>query len=149
MIVDEHKFHLSVPVEDVYTFITGAENMLSLLPKDAALTYTGVEAKPDGGYRYEVVYNLFRMKIITVSETIEMIPNQKLVIASKGQINGQTIWTLAQEDEGTRVTIGYEYAEPENTLRAVVHSYTNIVIRNTLSQIADNARMRIKARAAN
>ena len=149
MIVDEHTFHLAVPVEDVYAFITVAENMLSLLSQDPALSYTGVEVKPDGGYRYVVIYNLFRMKIITISETTVLIPNQKLVIDSKGQINGQTIWTLTPDETGTQVRIHYEYAEPENTLRAVASMLSNIVVRSTLYEIATNAQARIKARPAN
>ncbi len=148
MIIDQHQFHLSMPVEEVYAFIIVAENMLSLLPNDPALTYSGVETKPDGGYRYEVIYNLFRMKIVTISETVELIPNEKLVIESEGQINGQTIWTLTPDENGTRVTISYEYDEPDNTLRAITSLYANVVIRSTLFEIANNAQSRIKPRGA-
>ncbi len=146
VIADSHEFYLAVSIEEVYAFITISENMLSFLPKDPSLTYSDVEVKPDGGYRYRVVYKVMGIKITTLTETVEMIPNEKLVIESKGQINGETIWTLTPVEGGTWVSIHYEYSEPENIFQAVARSYAHVVVRSTLSEIARNARSLIKPR---
>lgn len=143
MIVDENTLQLKTPVDDVWAFISKAENMVSLISQDS-MTVSEIQDKPDGGYAYQVTYQFFRLKIKSSSETCEIIPGEKLVIQTQGQFNGRTIWLLVPEEEGTRLTICYEYDEPTGLPTPLTRSFTQVIIRDTLSTIADNVRSMLK-----
>lgn len=110
--------------------------MLGLIPPDRQFYVSDVQTMPDGNYSYRVTYQFLKIEIVTASRTTEMIPGERLVIETTGQMNGLTIWQLADDDGGTRVTLRAEYEDTPGPMSSVTSRFARRTVVNTLTHIA-------------
>jgi uncharacterized membrane protein len=71
-----------------------------------------VASLPRGGTSFKWVYKMAGMRIDGASDTVEIIPNQRVTTKSMSGIVNTFTWNFQPEAGGTRVNLRIEYTVP-------------------------------------
>lgn len=106
----ERSVVINAPVSKVFAFAADPANLPSIWP--ALEQVRDVKPQPNGGSAFDYVYNMGGMRFSGHTDTIEFIPDARLVTQSKSGVENVFNWTFAPENAGTRVTIQVDYKVP-------------------------------------
>lgn len=118
----EKSILIDAPVEKVFSYVNeDPTNLLEIWP--SMVDVKDVEQLPNGGTRFRWVTKLAGVRQEGTSEDIEVVPNQKVVSKTKGDVDSTATWTYEPEDGGTRVTTVTEYTVPVPVLGKVAEAF--------------------------
>ena len=101
---------INTPIEKVFNYIDDTSNLPEIWP--SLVEVTDVKPLPDGGHTDRWVYKMAGMHLKGSSEGTEHIPNQRIVIKSKGGVESIQTWTFQPDAGGTKVAFEVEYTVP-------------------------------------
>jgi uncharacterized membrane protein len=135
----EKSITVNAPVEKVFVYVENPMNQLEYLPsivevKD--LTGQGV------GAHYRWTYKMAGLRFEGESTLKEHIPNERIVVETKGGIVSTWSWTFTPEDGGTQVNLAVEYTVPIPVLGKLGEA---LVLKQNERE-ADQAMANIKAK---
>ncbi|MFC1874423.1 SRPBCC family protein [Chloroflexota bacterium] len=107
---------LKAPLEAVFSYIADPINWPEFW--SSLVRVTDVETLPNGGYRANFEYKMAGRLFTGSGEYTEFIPNQLIVIKTKGGVKSTMTWTFqsSAKDE-TGVTFMVEYNIPNPLLK--------------------------------
>ena len=105
----ERSITINAPVEKVFAYVDDPMSQLEYLPSI-------VEVKDVTGHgvgaHYRWTYKMAGLRFEGESTMTEYIPNERMVVQSKGGIVSTWSWTFTPEDGGTKVNLTVEYTIP-------------------------------------
>ena len=105
----EKSITVNAPVEKVFAYVENPMNQLEYLPSIVEVkdvTGQGV------GAHYRWAYKMTGLRFEGESTLNEYIPNERMVVETKGGIVSTWSWTFTPEDGGTKVNLTVEYTIP-------------------------------------
>ena len=105
----EKSITVNAPVEQVFAYVENPMNQLEYLPSIVEVkdvTGQGV------GAHYRWTYKMTGLRFEGESMLNEYIPNERMVVETKGGIASTWSWTFTPEDGGTKVHLTVEYTIP-------------------------------------
>ena len=106
----EKSIFINAPVEKVFAFMVEPTNMPEIWP--SMIEIKNMQPLPNGLNCYDWVYKMAGMRFEGHSESIEIVPNQRVVTRGEGGIPNTFIWTYQPEETGTRITVNADYNLP-------------------------------------
>lgn len=106
----EKTAHINAPVKKVFDYMAEPSNQLEYWP--SVIEISNVERLPNGGYSADWVYKMAGFKLKGSSETLEFIPNERIVEKTKGGIESTFTWMFEKEGEWTKLTCKVDYKIP-------------------------------------
>ena len=101
---------IQAPVDRVFAYISDPNNQVEIWP--SIVEVSDVERLPDGGYTHGWVYKMAGVRLKGSTQTLEFIPNQRMVEETKGGLESVLTWTFEPENGGTKLTVVTEYKVP-------------------------------------
>src|SRR5947209_314129 len=98
---------LNAPVQWVFQYLSHCDTFMTLMPTDSSFEYTDVGPKPSGGFYYNMYYSFLRMKVLSLSETVRMVPNLEIVIETRGPLSGLAYWQIEPDGAGCKLTVRF------------------------------------------
>jgi coenzyme Q-binding protein COQ10 len=135
----EKSITINAPMEEVFAYVEDPMNQLEYLPSIVEVkdvTGQGV------GAHYHWTYKMTGLRFEGESTMTEYIPNERMVVETKGGIVSTWSWTFTPEDGGTRVDLTVEYTIPVPVLGRLGEA---LVLRQNERE-ADQALANIKAK---
>lgn len=135
----EKSITIKAPVEKVFAYIEDPMSNPEWLPslmevKD--VVGEGVEA------RFRWTYKMVGLRLEGESTTTEHVPNQRIVVQTKGGVSSTWTWRFESHDAGTKVTLVVEYTIPIPVLGKLAEA---LVVKQNEREL-DLAMTNIKAR---
>ena len=110
MIVVDKEVMVDAPIEKVYDYVSDPSNMVKYWP--SVMETKDLKPLPNGGYRARWVYKMAGIRLKGTGEHTEVVPNQYLVIETKGGVRSKIFWTFRSWEDATKVTLTVEYKMP-------------------------------------
>ncbi|HEY42595.1 MAG TPA: hypothetical protein G4O11_01295 [Anaerolineae bacterium] len=110
MVTFKDSIFINAPVEKVIDYHTNPRINTKYWPSFEDVK--DVEELPSGGKKDSWVYKMAVVRLEDTTETIEVIPNQRIVTKSKGGVESTFIYEYKPEGEGTRLSVEAEYIVP-------------------------------------
>ena len=105
----ERNITINAPVEEVFAYVEDPMSQLEYLPSMVEVKdVTGQGA----GAHYRWTYKMAGVRFEGESTMTEYVPNERMVVQSKGGILSTWTWIFAAEDGGTKVNLTVEYTIP-------------------------------------
>jgi carbon monoxide dehydrogenase subunit G len=105
----ERNITISTPVEKVFSYITNPENQLEWLPGITDIR----DIRGQGvGQKFGFTYKMMGISFKGESETLEVLPNERIVEKSSGGIVSTWTWTFKSEPGRTNINLVVEYDIP-------------------------------------
>jgi uncharacterized membrane protein len=101
---------ISAPVEKVFEYHSNPANNPEYWPSFQEVR--DIEDLPSGGKKFSWTYKMAGISLEGTTETVEVIPNKRLVIRSKGGIESTLAYDYTPEGEGTRFSVTIDYKVP-------------------------------------
>ncbi len=103
---------INAPVDKIFDYISTPNNLPEFWP--SLVEVTDIKSLPKGGYKGRYVYKMAGIHLRGTGEYTEIVPNESLVIMTKGGINSVLTWTFRSQANRTRVglTVNYEIPVP-------------------------------------
>ena len=101
---------INAPVEEVFAYVTDPMSQLEWLPSMVEVTDVNrTEHGVGSTYRWK-----YKMAAILEgdNETLEFVPNERVVARSRGGIDSTWTWTYEPQDGGTKLSVHIEYTIP-------------------------------------
>ncbi|RJP86611.1 MAG: SRPBCC family protein [Desulfobacteraceae bacterium] len=120
MVKAEGNIIINAPVEKTFGLLIDTEKLpdwMPLLIEVHDIQGSGV------GKKFKWTYKFIGMKFEGMSETVEEIPNKKVVTKSKAGIEAVWTFNLKQEGGGTKVDVLVEYTIPIPVLGKFAESF--------------------------
>lgn len=135
----ERSITINAPVEKVFAYVDDPMSQLEYLPSI-------VEVKDVTGHgvgaHYRWTYKMAGLRFEGESTMTEYIPNERMVVQSKGGIVSTWSWAFTAEDGGTKVNLTVEYTIPVPVLGKLGEA---LVLKQNERE-ADQAMANIKAK---
>lgn len=139
--VREH-IDLAAPVENVFAYMDDPTRQPDLTP---SLTRSHlVERLPNGGSHVEYTYRLLGFPLSGTLHATDYVPNERIVWAMRGDLNGTIRWYFASLDtpDRSRFTYAATYALPgpsftQTLLAPVVRRYNEREVHTLLRTLRD------------
>ncbi len=106
----EKEVTVKAPIEKVFSYISEPSNLPELWP--SVMEIKDVQSLPNGGYSGRWVYKMVGMRFEGTAQYTKILPNQWIVIETKGGVNSTITWTFRSREDITRVTLTIEYKVP-------------------------------------
>ena len=97
-------------LERVFRYVSDPNNWPELWP--SLVSVKDVKFLPNGGFSGTYQYKMIGMRFRGTGECTDYVPNQWMVINTKGGIHGRITLTFRAIEDKTRVTITIEYTVP-------------------------------------
>ncbi len=101
---------INAPVEKVFAYMEDPSHLPDIWP--SILAISNIQEEADGKKSYDWVYKMGGMKFNGKSETVEFIPNKRIVVNNPKGIKSKFTWDYEQEGSGTRLNFQAEYVIP-------------------------------------
>ena len=101
---------IHAPVDKVYNYMTEPTNLPEIWP--SMVEIKDVQQSPDGKAKYHWKYKMAGLFFEGDTETVEVVPNQRVVTHNTGGIPSSFVWTYQPENGGTKLTVEVEYTVP-------------------------------------
>ncbi len=132
--------HINAPVEKVFNYMSDPNHQPEYWP--SVIEISNVKRFPNGGYSADWVYKMAGFKFKGSGETLEFIPNKRIVERTKGGIESTFTWIFEKEGEGTKLTCKVDYKIPI----PVIGKLADAVIVKLNENEADVTMANLKAR---
>ncbi len=106
----ENKAIVNAPIEKIFGHIYELSNWLEFWP--SLMELRDVKPLPNGGYSARWVYKMAGMLFRGAGEYTSVVPNQLLVIETKGGVISTITWAFRSWGNRTRVFLTIEYTIP-------------------------------------
>jgi uncharacterized protein YndB with AHSA1/START domain len=107
----ERTITINAPVEKVFGYLTDPTKLPEIWP--SLIEVKDVQQLPEVvGSSYHWVYKMAGVRFEGTTETIEHVPNQRVVVKDKGGIQSTRSTLFQPENGGTKVTTQTEYTIP-------------------------------------
>lgn len=101
---------MKAPAEKIFHFMDDPYNLLGVWPSLSEVK--NVEKLPNGGVCYQYTLKVLGIPVAGYSEDIEHVQNVRTISRSSGGMDSLATVTFAPVDQGTHVTITYEFTVP-------------------------------------
>ena len=105
----ERSITINAPVEKVFTYIEDPMSNPEWLPSMMEVKDVVGEGAEK---RFRWAYKMVGMRLEGESTTTEHVPNQRIVVQTKGGASSTWTWTFEPHDAGTKVILVVEYTIP-------------------------------------
>ena len=105
-----HSVHIDAPPEKIWDYFGDPTHLPEIWP--SMLEVTDVEKLADGGRHYHWLYKMAGVKFEGETETVELVPKERLVDKTKGGIESTFVWAFKPENGGTKVELEVDYKVP-------------------------------------
>jgi uncharacterized membrane protein len=139
----ETSIFINAPVEKVFGYFDEPANHLEIWP--GWIEVTDVQRLPNGGFGFRWMYKMAGIRLEGTTQTIEHVPNQRIVGKSKGTIETTQIFTFQPEDGGTKVTFEIDYTLPIPLLGRLVEAVVVKQNQREVELVAANLKARMEA----
>lgn len=136
----EKEVTVVAPIEQVCTYISEPANVPEFWP--SVLEIKNVKPLPNGGYSGQWLYKMAGVTFEGRGTYTEVVPNQWLVIETRGGIKSRITWTFRSRGEVTRITLTIEYIIPIPLLGKLAEA----IIARMNDQEADLVMANLRAR---
>ena len=101
---------IEAPLEEIYDYVSYPSNLPEIWP--SLMEVKDVQPSPNGGYNLKWVYKMLGLRFEGKAEYTRTVPNEFIVIETKGGIKSTIVWTFRFREDKTRVTFTVEYKVP-------------------------------------
>ncbi|MFC1900571.1 SRPBCC family protein [Chloroflexota bacterium] len=101
---------INASIDKVFSYVSDFRNWPELWP--SLLAAEDVQSLPNGGYSARYEYKMVGVRFTGMGEFTEYVPNQWIVINTKGGIHSTITCTFRAIEDKTRVTLTIEYVVP-------------------------------------
>lgn len=131
---------INAPVEKVFAYMADPAHLPEIWP--SILEVTNIQEEADGKKSYDWIYKMAGMKFNGHSETLEFIPNKRIVVENTKGIDSKFTWDYEQAGSGTRLNLEAEYVIPLPLLGKLAES----VVTKKGDEEADDLLSTLKAK---
>ena len=136
----EKEITVNAPLERVFSYVNEPGNLPEFWP--SLIEINNVQPLPNGGYSALWVYKMAGMRFEGTGKYVDIVPNQYIVVETRGGIASTITWTFRARENMTRVTLTIEYKVPVPLLGKLAEAI--IVMMN--QQEGDLVMANLKAR---
>ena len=137
----ERSVGINAPVEEVFAYVSDPMSQLEWMPSMGEVTEVNLTEQGVGStYRWK--YKIAGMIFQGDNETLEFVPNKRVVARSKGGIDSTWTWTYEPQDGGTKLSVHTEYTIPVPVLGKLAEA----LVLGQSEREADLAMANIKAK---
>jgi len=111
---------INAPVEKVFAYMEDPAHLPDIWPSIQEIS--NIKEEADGKKSYDWAYKMGGMKFNGKSETVEFIPNKRIVVNNPKGIKSKFTWDYEQEGSGTRLNFQAEYVIPVPLLGKLAES---------------------------
>ena len=106
----EKAITIKAPVDRVFKFVSDPVNLPQIWP--SLFEIKGVRTLPNGGHKFEWLYNMAGQKVEGTVETLEHVPNERIVDKAIGDVESVFTWKFHGENGTTKVEFLADYKTP-------------------------------------
>ena len=107
---------VKAPVETVFNFLVDPHNLADIWPN--IVEVKGVKkARNTNGFKFSWEYKMAGVQFEGKCETIEHVPDERIVIKSTKGLDSTITWTLQPAGQDTQVALKFEYQIPASVLK--------------------------------
>jgi uncharacterized membrane protein len=130
-------------VSEVFAYMDEPANQAEITPSMVAAER--IERLDNGGNHARYTYSMAGVTLEGEVRATEYVPDERIVYAIEGEIDGEIRWTFEPEDGGTRVTYAAAYEVPAPALENVVESFVRLYNRREVETALANLQARFEA----
>ena len=132
---------INKPVNEVFEYAASPHNGPAFIPNLNENTNIYPE-KESVGQKFDWRFNVAGADLRGKAEVTEFTPPTKVVISSNGDIDSKWIYTFAEVDGGTKVTIEIDYEVSESALQRITNKMViHKLAQKTTEQMLDNLKV--------
>ncbi len=137
----ERSGSINAPVEEVFAYVSDPMSQLEWMP--SMVEVTDVNRTEQGvGSTFRWKYKMAGMILQGDNETLEFVPNKRVVARSRGGMDSTWTWTYESQDGGTKLSVHIKYTIPVPVLGNIAEG----LARRQNEREADLAMANIKAK---
>ena len=141
--IDE-EFVIEVPVDKIFSYVHEPRNLPEFW--SSLIEVKDIQSLPNGGYRVRWIYKMVGMRFEGVAENTTVVPNQLIIIETKGGIISTITWTfrsLENTENATRVTFTIEYKIPVPILGKLAEHIITKINQQEMELMMANLQVRL------
>ena len=134
---------INAPVEKVFAFMENPANLPEIWP--SMIDVSNIKEPPDKKYTYDWTYKMAGVKFKGAAETLEYMPNKRIVVKTTKGIESEFKWDYKPEGDSTKLTVEVEYNVPIPLVGKLAES---LIVRQNEREaeiLLDNLKMRMEA----
>ena len=131
------------PVDKVFNYLAEPTNMLEVWP--SMVEIKDIQQLPDGKLKYHWKYKMAGVFFEGDTDTIEIVPNQRVVAQNTGGIPSTFIWTYQAENGGTKLSVEVEYTIPMPVLGKLAEAAVVKLNEHEADTLLANIKTRMEA----
>lgn len=120
MIKMSRNISINAPVEKVFAFMEDPSNLPEIWP--SMVEVKNIKREADGKASYDWVFKMAGMKIKGSSETLEYVPNKRIVVKNPKGVESTFTWDYESEGDKTNLNVDVEYVVPVPVLGKLAES---------------------------
>jgi uncharacterized membrane protein len=101
---------INAPVEKVFNYLNDPVNLPGIWP--SMIEVKDIQPAAVGGYNFGWVYKMSGMRFEGATETVEHLPNQRIVTRSTKGIDAKFTFLFETGGEATKLSVEVEYKVP-------------------------------------
>ncbi len=106
----DKEVEVNASLETVFNYINEPSSLPEIWP--SLVEIKDVQPLPNGGFSSRWVYKMAGMRFEGTAECIDILPNQYIIVETRGGIGSTMTWTFRFKDNITKVTLTVEYNVP-------------------------------------
>jgi len=107
---------VNAPLERVFNFLVDPHNLSEIWPSIVEVKSVK-KAKNNDGFKFNWDYKMAGVEFEGKCETIEHIPNERIVMKSTKGLDSTITWILNPAGQNTQVTLKFDYQIPASVLK--------------------------------
>ena len=136
MIQAHKQIHIDAPVDKVFAFAIEPDNLIEIWP--SLMKVDNIEHTPTNGINWDWEYKMAGMSFRGHTDTIEFVPNERVVTENKEGIPSTFKWDYRAEDGGTLIDMTVEYTVPIPVLGKLAEKVVVKMNENELDTLLAN-----------
>ena len=133
---------INVPVEEAFSYWADPRNRPEVWP--SLVEISDVQPLPNGGETHRWVYKMAGVRLEGKSETVEYVPNERIVEKEEGGVQALFTWAFEAVAGGTRMDTEAEYTVPIAVLGKLAERFIVRLNQNEADVISANIRARLE-----
>lgn len=132
---------INKPIKEVFEYMASPRNGPAFIPN--LNENTNIFPEEDGvGQTFDWRFNMAGVDLRGKAEVTEYTPPTKVVISSKGDADSTWIYTLEEENGGTKVSVEVDYELAENALKRIANkAIISKLAQKTAEQMLENLKI--------
>ena len=140
MQMEEGVVFIDAPVEEVFDILSDPD-VLPRLARHSLLKLGDLQLMPDGGLHCRWVYQWLGPPVEIVSQTTEIVPNQRIVNETTGFIETTSTWELQPALSGTRVSFTLKYGTPTTRIGKLTEAFVSSQVKFEINMLLGNLKI--------